>query len=305
MLEYAKSPKKGPEEKALDVKIKDFLGKSSSDDKSRYAKNNDVDQFQRFLIIFNNKSTVRDATNRSTGSSILHKAVINGFDNFAIALMQEFSGLVNLQDGDGKQGPTNPKKTALHYAVDNGNQLLVDALLQHKADPNLTQRSGETPLFAAVISGKVKMVETLAKVTDLTISSGSGTALIAGLRAQDLKPGIIEALKSMVNVTDAAGRTALDIISEIPGDSKSKQANIKTLTDLGAKHSPYYQGPSVVDHLTKNSFTTEAQKFDDRRSSLGKSSDSDEDSILSPNGSIELSDSVDSYQDHTKIGMGK
>lgn len=66
--------------------------------------------------------------------------------------------------------------TALHYAVDKGLTSIVDALLEHGADVNAQDETGQTPLMYAVICSHKEVVEKLLSVPsiDLGIKNTDG-----------------------------------------------------------------------------------------------------------------------------------
>lgn len=51
--------------------------------------------------------------------------------------------------------------TALHFAADKGDEDLVDLLLAHKADPNITDRRRQSPLHIAADGGEEEIVKKL------------------------------------------------------------------------------------------------------------------------------------------------
>ncbi len=78
------------------------------------------------------------------------------------AVLDEETLLVHAAGGfhlDLKRGSKG--RTALHLAVCNGHDPIVQLLLQHKADPNVRDVYGDYPLTSAAIRGHVKIVELL------------------------------------------------------------------------------------------------------------------------------------------------
>ena len=73
--------------------------------------------------------------------------------------------------------------TIIHHAVQNGNHLLVQTLLNTGVNPNVKERCGATPLTLAVLKGDEKMVKLLidnfAICEDSYFSSVPGPKLIA------------------------------------------------------------------------------------------------------------------------------
>jgi ankyrin repeat protein len=52
-------------------------------------------------------------------------------------------------------------KTSLHWAAANGHRDIVELLLANKAEVNVKDQSGETPLFAAAGAGYTNVAELL------------------------------------------------------------------------------------------------------------------------------------------------
>jgi len=74
-------------------------------------------------------------------------------------------------------------KTALHVAAYEGHKAVVDALLDAKADPNVRDATGETPVSRAVMRGFVAVMETLlARGANLASDPGN-SALIAAVES--------------------------------------------------------------------------------------------------------------------------
>lgn len=75
--------------------------------------------------------------------------------------------------------------TALHYAVDKGLTSIVDALLEHGADVNAQDETGQTPLMYAVICSHKEVVEKLLSVPSIDL----GIKNTDGETAKDIATG--------------------------------------------------------------------------------------------------------------------
>ena len=103
-------------------------------------------------------------------------------------------------------------QTALFAAASRGNVEVVQTLLTHGVDVNLTDQRGQTALFAAASVGNVEVVQVLlSHGVDVNVTDELGqTALFAAARVGNA--GIVQTLLSHggdVNVTDYEGQTAL------------------------------------------------------------------------------------------------
>ena len=87
--------------------------------------------------------------------TILMRATRFGSQNVLRWLLQELKFDVNEQNCDGD--------TALHYAADKGNKVLVEALLSWGAEVDRQDLEGRTPLYGACEEGHLACVTTLLK----------------------------------------------------------------------------------------------------------------------------------------------
>lgn len=91
------------------------------------------------------------------GESPLHLCVQRPRYNFdllktASGILSRCKSALNLQDNAGR--------TALHYAVENGNRRMVNLLLRHnQADVNIQDASGHTPLHIAILKRDISICE--------------------------------------------------------------------------------------------------------------------------------------------------
>lgn len=87
------------------------------------------------------------------GLTLLQMAVRDRMDDIAEKLLS-FGADVNLKS-------LQNGYTALHYAADKGDEDLVDLLLTHKADPNITDKRKQSPLHIAAEGGEEEIVKKL------------------------------------------------------------------------------------------------------------------------------------------------
>eukprot|EP00026_Physarum_polycephalum_P011812 Phypoly_transcript_12056.p1 GENE.Phypoly_transcript_12056~~Phypoly_transcript_12056.p1 ORF type:complete len:274 (+),score=42.89 Phypoly_transcript_12056:197-1018(+) len=122
------------------------------------------------------------------GESALHFAAIRG-DESLVASLLENGAFLNIQDAEGdtvlhwvvrektyamlnyllqqkhcnSSIPNEDGETPLHLAACLGDELSVDCLLKHNANPTLLDSNGQTPLDLAVESGEKKVIDLLGK----------------------------------------------------------------------------------------------------------------------------------------------
>lgn len=87
------------------------------------------------------------------GLTLLQMAVRDRMDDIAEKLLS-FGADVNLKS-------LQNGYTALHYAADKGDEDLIDLLLAHKADPNITGNRKQSPLHIAAEGGEEDIVKKL------------------------------------------------------------------------------------------------------------------------------------------------
>ena len=78
-------------------------------------------------------------------------------------------------------------KAALHILVGHSGALYMQYLLQHKADPNIRDAKGNTPLMLAALAGRDDLVELLLtfKANPNLANSSGQTALILAVNARN------------------------------------------------------------------------------------------------------------------------
>ena len=130
------------------------------------------------------------------------------------------------KDADGKdpnQSDTAGGRTALHWAVRNGNMEIVDLLLENGADPDKGDQAGKTALSHAAESSKVemtrKLIEAGADVNKRDLVGGNSVLWAAGL-------GNDETLKIVVD----AGGVSLSTVRHI--------SVIKAIAKIGPANYP-------------------------------------------------------------------
>lgn len=96
-----------------------------------------------------------NSKDRSTGEGALHIAAARNDSLYLRVILQNEDANPNLQDGRGN--------TALIIAAGRGWEQGVEILLRYKANVNLANASGETPLIRAVQVHNVEVAETLLK----------------------------------------------------------------------------------------------------------------------------------------------
>ena len=79
--------------------------------------------------------------------------------------------------------------TPLMHAADKGNSILVEYLLQSKADPNIRAADGETALFIAAVRGHLEIIAALMKAgADPTITGARGKTAVEIARTKFGEP---------------------------------------------------------------------------------------------------------------------
>lgn len=81
----------------------------------------------------------------------------------------------------------NEKRTALHYAVENGDSQLVELLLKNNADPKLEDSHGDTPVCIAVKSDDIEMAKLLI-VNGVVMDKNA----LANVRSTEMKRVILQ-----------------------------------------------------------------------------------------------------------------
>ncbi len=138
-----------------------------------------------------------------------------------------------LADGkDPNQSDAAGGRTALHWAVRNGNIEIVDILLKGGADINKGDQAGKTALSHAAESGKVdltrKLIESGADVNKRDLVGGNSVLWAAGLGNAETLAIVVEA-GGNVDVKDINGLTPLQWAAQT-----GKTDSMKILIDGGA-----------------------------------------------------------------------
>ena len=133
---------------------------------------------------------------------------------------------------DPNQSDAAGGRTALHWAVRNGNIEIVDILIKGGADLNKGDQAGKTALSHAAESGKVdltrKLIESGADVNKRDLVGGNSVLWAAGLGNADTLAIVVEA-GGNVDVKDINGLTPLQWAAQT-----GKTDSMKILIDGGA-----------------------------------------------------------------------
>jgi ankyrin repeat protein len=133
---------------------------------------------------------------------------------------------------DPNQSDAAGGRTALHWAVRNGNVEIVDILIKGGADLNKGDQAGKTALSHAAESGKVdltrKLIESGADVNKRDLVGGNSVLWAAGLGNADTLAIVVEA-GGNVDVKDINGLTPLQWAAQT-----GKTDSMKILIDGGA-----------------------------------------------------------------------
>ncbi len=177
-------------------------------------------------------------------------------------------------------------RTALHQAASNGAIKLVKILLENGADPNLTNRVGETPLFAAAEKGRTDVVaELLARGVQVNIRSKFTQMTPLMMAAENGHSEVVKLLlekKAELSGKNAFEKTTLEIVQDALAQLKPQ-----------AEQQKRYQATIELIQKSMKSGTATAQTADNsdtEKSSIQHSKDA------KPH-APESSDSVD----HTKL----
>lgn len=125
--------------------------------------------------------------------------------------------------------------TALYYALSNGNVRIVEMLLNHGANPNLTGRSGPVLLFAAD-QGWVDVIATLidhGATLDLRNSDGHAAIMLAAGGGKDDAIRLLRKHRADVNAVDNDGDSVLYYAA-----SRGRVSTVNLLLALGADPNP-------------------------------------------------------------------
>ncbi len=96
------------------------------------------------------------------GMTALHWAVAQNYGELVALLLNEYNPNLSIQDHEGN--------TALHYAVRNGNDLILQVLLAHDARIDVQNAQGNTPLHLAAQAGRLGMVQSLIRHDSATVN---------------------------------------------------------------------------------------------------------------------------------------
>jgi len=131
---------------------------------------------------------------------------------------------------------TAEEKTLLHSAVELGDSYAVDVLLSNGADPEATDRWGETPLFTAIRNDDGELIEMLVEASpdaeravSLPNVNGLTPVHAAALAGQDQPIPTLVEYGADVNASDVNGWTPLHWAAD-----RGYEAVVRTLIDLRA-----------------------------------------------------------------------
>lgn len=118
------------------------------------------------------------------------------------------------------QSLDNISRPALVYAIEGHNRAAVQVLLQAGADPNIDGHDGQTPLFYAVQSKDIGIVEDLiakgADVNAYTRTSGITVLMAAVLDSTPAIVAYLVAHGASLNENDKYEQVAIDYVDKIP-----------------------------------------------------------------------------------------
>lgn len=124
---------------------------------------------------------VKPTHKNARGSTGLHIAVENTQELALVQLLVEHSADVNATDGDG----TAP----IHLAAANGQESVLEYLLQQGANAEMTCEGHGTPLMAAAATGQEKILKRLLMLSPNInqVGGADGSPLCAAVRSKNLK----------------------------------------------------------------------------------------------------------------------
>ena len=174
------------------------------------------------------------------GSTALHEAALKGNTGCIKVLLERRSDLLDMQD--------DSLSTALHYAI--GNIECIRFLISMRANVNLPDKFGNVTLHLALYNGDAILLDVL----KILYEAGARCDLKNG---QGLTPlhlaaelGLSQCVKYLVRSQedlkrkDIRGRTALDIIKEIPDENL-----IRYQPELATRTSVIITDGSVFNHV--------------------------------------------------------
>jgi ankyrin repeat protein len=136
-----------------------------------------------------------------------------------------------LASGKANLNASNAAYTPLSYAIEQGNKDLVKALVTAGADPNAKTVGGQAPLILAMDNAEIFQMLLDAKANPNITNSSGETAFTAAIQAESLErtETLIKA-GADVNLKDESGRFPLTIAKSFPNNEEM----VKLLMENGA-----------------------------------------------------------------------
>ncbi|WP_052941474.1 ankyrin repeat domain-containing protein [Chromobacterium subtsugae] len=135
------------------------------------------------------------------------------------------SAYIKSQHCDIDQSLDDVSKTPLVYAIDAGNRVAVQALLQAGANPNVDGYDGNTPLFYAVSAKNLNIVQDLiAKGADVNAATRTSEITVLMTAVLDSTPAVASYLiahGASLSDTDKYGHKPIDYVSKLPAKKQA------------------------------------------------------------------------------------
>jgi uncharacterized protein len=115
------------------------------------------------------------------------------------------------------------RKTALHWAAEQGLVDMVDLLLKYKANPLIQDKYGETPLHYAAYNGQLRVVEKLVyRCRDLSLKNNRGFTPM-DLARERQQNSIVKLLEDIVREDNAAQTKSQETLSRLGQNTSPKR----------------------------------------------------------------------------------
>lgn len=144
----------------------------------------------------------------NNGATALHKAVLKGNVTVIRYIIELGRAAMNLKTKDEAGG-----NAPMHEAAGAGQTEVVQLLLAHKADPNIKNYQGKTPLMRAIAKNRDATAKVLIESCDVNVADGTGRTALhwAAFYGHEAIVRMLVAKPASMHLRDKAGVTALDI----------------------------------------------------------------------------------------------
>ena len=148
-------------------------------------------------------------------------------------------------------GKASGGHSVLHLAVESGVDDCIDALIEHNADPNSQNETGDTALMFATSSGRIATVQKLLKIPGINISAKNGDGQNA------LHTAIVAGKNSSLEIVHLLLKTEIDVEARMTAGGSAlhcaayhgSKLIVKALTKIGANVSEKDDQGSTPLHL--------------------------------------------------------